>query len=58
MQPILTLNSPAMLDVVGWRGHGVVDREDDRKSPCEQGEDLVGDDGRRSMGVPLGEGIY
>lgn len=35
---------------------GVVDGDDQREDPREEGEDLVGDDGTISVGLPLAKG--
>lgn len=35
----------------------VIDGDDERQQPCQDGKDLVGDDGIRAMRLPLGEGV-
>lgn len=35
----------------------VVDGDDERQQPGQDGEDLVGDDGIGAVGLPLGEGV-
>lgn len=57
VEKILAWDGPAVLDIIGRGLDRVVSRDDDSEKPCEQRQDLVGNDGFGAVGVPLREGV-
>lgn len=57
VQVVLALDGSAMLDVVGGGPDGVVHRGDDGEQPGDNCQDLVGNDSRRGVSLPLREGV-
>lgn len=57
VEKILAWDGSAVLQIIGGRLDGVVDGDDNREKPCEQRQDLVGDDGVGAVRFLLGEGV-
>ena len=57
VEVVLVPDAPADGEAIMGLVDGVVDRDDDRKEPGEDREDLVGDDRAGSMSLSLGEGV-
>jgi hypothetical protein len=58
MNVVLAGDGKVMLKVSVGRSDGIVHGDDDRESPCQECQDLVGYDSGRVMRFPLSEGVY
>lgn len=57
MDVVLAGDREVMLQVFVGRSDGIVNGDDNRESPCQEGQDLVGYDSGRVMRVPLRKGV-
>lgn len=57
MNVVLAGDGKVMLKVFVGRSDGIVHGDDDRESPCQEGQDFVGYDSGRMMRFPLCKGV-